>query len=181
MEHLGGSCPFRRLSPVHPPAHAGSFDLGVSCRSASDDDSVMHAASRLLHRRVPPRRHRHRRVRGPYAPMSNAPPAARVLTQFAERLIDAQRLSDALSELGRAVPDRRRANVIKLPNVSASVPQLIEASRSCRHRALTAVSTPPSPATVRSARPPPGTARCSAAPGSRCCARATLTAAWPCP
>ncbi len=49
--------------------------------------------------------------------------AGRILAQFPERLSDEQRVADALDELGQLArtPD---ANIIKLPNVSASVPQL---------------------------------------------------------
>jgi isocitrate dehydrogenase len=49
--------------------------------------------------------------------------SGRILAQFAERLTDAQRVPDALSELGELAtePD---ANIIKLPNISASLPQL---------------------------------------------------------
>ena len=49
--------------------------------------------------------------------------SGRILAQFPERLGDGQRLTDALSELGELAntPD---ANIIKLPNISASVPQL---------------------------------------------------------
>lgn len=49
--------------------------------------------------------------------------SARVLAQFGERLKDEQKVADALSELGELVkkPD---ANVIKTPNISASIPQL---------------------------------------------------------
>ncbi len=49
--------------------------------------------------------------------------AARVLAQFPDRLTDAQRVPDALGELGELAktPD---ANIIKLPNISASIPQL---------------------------------------------------------
>jgi isocitrate dehydrogenase len=48
---------------------------------------------------------------------------ARVLAVFPEYLNENQRVSDALAELGEMVktPD---ANIIKLPNISASVPQL---------------------------------------------------------
>jgi isocitrate dehydrogenase len=49
--------------------------------------------------------------------------AARILSQFPEFLTDAQRCSDDLAELG-ALTLTREANIIKLPNVSASVPQL---------------------------------------------------------
>ncbi len=52
--------------------------------------------------------------------------AGRILALFPDLLTDEQRISDDLAELGRLVktPD---ANVIKLPNISASVPQLQEA------------------------------------------------------
>ena len=49
--------------------------------------------------------------------------AGRVIAQFPERLTDEQRLDDALAELG-ALAKRPEANIIKLPNVSASMPQL---------------------------------------------------------
>src|SRR5918912_2582414 len=49
--------------------------------------------------------------------------AGRILAQFPDRLDDEQRVADALAELGElaTTPD---ANIIKLPNISASVPQL---------------------------------------------------------
>ncbi|GAA1619596.1 MULTISPECIES: NADP-dependent isocitrate dehydrogenase [Brevibacterium] len=49
--------------------------------------------------------------------------AARVLAQFSDRLPADQQVADALTELGdlAKTPD---ANIIKLPNISASVPQL---------------------------------------------------------
>jgi isocitrate dehydrogenase len=49
--------------------------------------------------------------------------AGRVLAAFADRLPETQRVRDDLAELGRLV-EKPEANVIKLPNVSASVPQL---------------------------------------------------------
>ncbi len=49
--------------------------------------------------------------------------AARVLSQFPESLNADQQVSDDLAELGELVT-RPEANVIKLPNISASVPQL---------------------------------------------------------
>ncbi len=49
--------------------------------------------------------------------------AGRIIANFPERLSDDQKIPDALDELGKIVktPD---ANVIKLPNISASIPQL---------------------------------------------------------
>jgi len=49
--------------------------------------------------------------------------AGRVLAVFADRLDASQRVPDDLAELGRLV-ETPEANVIKLPNVSASIPQL---------------------------------------------------------
>lgn len=49
--------------------------------------------------------------------------AGRVIANFADLLPEAQRTSDALAELG-ALATKPEANIIKLPNVSASVPQL---------------------------------------------------------
>ncbi|MFD7160213.1 NADP-dependent isocitrate dehydrogenase [Kribbella sp. NPDC059898] len=49
--------------------------------------------------------------------------AGRILAVFPEYLKDDQRVADALTELGE-LTHRPEANIIKLPNVSASVPQL---------------------------------------------------------
>jgi len=52
--------------------------------------------------------------------------AGRILANFPENLSEEQRIGDALAELGELArtPD---ANIIKLPNISASVPQLVAA------------------------------------------------------
>ncbi len=49
--------------------------------------------------------------------------AGRIISLFPERLTDEQRIADDLAELG-ALATTPEANIIKLPNVSASVPQL---------------------------------------------------------
>ncbi len=49
--------------------------------------------------------------------------AGRIIAQFPERLTEAQRIGDALGELGE-LAKTPAANIIKLPNVSASIPQL---------------------------------------------------------
>src|SRR4030095_7204750 len=49
--------------------------------------------------------------------------AGRIVAAFPERLTDKQRASDALAELGELCK-RPEANIIKLPNISASIPQL---------------------------------------------------------
>ncbi len=49
--------------------------------------------------------------------------AGRILANFPERLREDQRVPDELSRLGRLV-QQPQANVVKLPNISASIPQL---------------------------------------------------------
>ena len=49
--------------------------------------------------------------------------AGRIIAQFPDRLTDAQRQDDALAELGE-LARTPEANIIKLPNISASTPQL---------------------------------------------------------
>ena len=49
--------------------------------------------------------------------------AGRIISTFPERLTDAQKLADELAYLGDLVK-KAEANVIKLPNISASIPQL---------------------------------------------------------
>ena len=59
--------------------------------------------------------------------------AGRILAQFPDELSEHQRVPDALAELGELVktPD---ANIIKLPNISASVPQLIAAVKELKSK-----------------------------------------------
>ncbi|MCA0345885.1 MAG: NADP-dependent isocitrate dehydrogenase [Actinobacteria bacterium] len=52
--------------------------------------------------------------------------AARILAAFPEKLTAEQRVGDALAELG-ALAIEPDANIIKLPNISASIPQLKDA------------------------------------------------------
>jgi len=52
--------------------------------------------------------------------------AGRIIAAFPENLTPEQRIADDLSELGRLVKEPA-ANIIKLPNISASIPQLIAA------------------------------------------------------
>ncbi len=52
--------------------------------------------------------------------------AARILAEFSDYLSDEQKVPDNLGELGALTQDPS-ANIIKLPNISASVPQLLAA------------------------------------------------------
>ncbi|MFD4988708.1 NADP-dependent isocitrate dehydrogenase [Streptomyces sp. NPDC058374] len=49
--------------------------------------------------------------------------AGRIIASFPERLAEGQRIEDALAELGE-LARTPQANIIKLPNISASIPQL---------------------------------------------------------
>jgi isocitrate dehydrogenase len=84
--------------------------------------------------------------------------AGRILAQFG--LAD-----DALAELGELArqPD---ANIVKLPNISASVPQLKAAIRELQHKGYAVPDYPEAPATPEENEVP-----------TRCCARATPTGA----
>ena len=72
--------------------------------------------------------------------------AGRILSLFPDLLSDEQRVSDDLAELGQLVktPD---ANVIKLPNISASVPQLQEAIKELQSQGYPIPDYPAAPAT----------------------------------
>src|SRR5262249_2293976 len=52
--------------------------------------------------------------------------AGRIIANFPEKLTDAQRIPDHLAELGELTRSPE-ANIIKLPNIPASIPQLKEA------------------------------------------------------
>ena len=72
--------------------------------------------------------------------------AGRILATFPEHLSEEQRQSDDLAELGRLVktPD---ANVIKLPNISASVPQLVAAVKELQSQGYALPDYPETPST----------------------------------
>ncbi|AKK26523.1 NADP-dependent isocitrate dehydrogenase [Mycobacterium sp. EPa45] len=59
--------------------------------------------------------------------------AARILAEFSDRLTDEQKVPDNLAELGALTQDPS-ANIIKLPNISASVPQLIAAIKELKSK-----------------------------------------------
>jgi isocitrate dehydrogenase len=72
--------------------------------------------------------------------------AGRIIAQFPERLTDDQRLDDALAELG-ALAKTPAANIIKLPNVSASMPQLKAAIAELQSQGYDLPDYPDNPAT----------------------------------
>jgi isocitrate dehydrogenase len=72
--------------------------------------------------------------------------AARTIAAFNDRLPEAQRVNDALAELGELVK-RPEANVIKLPNISASIPQLKATIRELQEQGYQLPDYPDEPAT----------------------------------
>jgi isocitrate dehydrogenase len=72
--------------------------------------------------------------------------AGRILATFPEHLKEDQRQSDDLAELGRLVKTAE-ANVIKLPNISASVPQLVAAIKELQSQGYALPDYPEAPGT----------------------------------
>ena len=72
--------------------------------------------------------------------------AGRILAHFPESLSEDQRVSDALSELG-ILATTPEANIIKLPNVSASIPQLKEAIKELQSKGFSIPAFPDDPLT----------------------------------
>ena len=106
--------------------------------------------------------------------------AGRILGQFPEYLSEEQRVPDNLAELGKLTL-KPEANIIKLPNISASVAQLKAAIRNCRTRVTRFPTSPRTRRTRKRRRSARATTSASARPSTRCCARATPTAARPAP
>ncbi|MEV5746687.1 NADP-dependent isocitrate dehydrogenase [Actinoallomurus sp. NPDC052308] len=72
--------------------------------------------------------------------------AGRIIAAFPEYLAEDQRIPDALAELGELV-DTPGANVIKLPNISASIPQLKAAIDELREQGYALPDYPDEPKT----------------------------------
>jgi isocitrate dehydrogenase len=72
--------------------------------------------------------------------------AARILAEFSDYLTDEQKVTDNLAELGRLTqsPD---TNIIKLPNISASVPQLVAAIKELKDKGYNLPDYPGDPKT----------------------------------
>ncbi len=70
--------------------------------------------------------------------------AGRILANFPEHLKDEQRQSDDLAELGE-LAKTPHANIIKLPNISASIPQLVAAIEELRSKGFDVPEFPEEP------------------------------------
>ena len=79
--------------------------------------------------------------------------AGRILAQFPDRLTAEQLTADALTELGE-LAKTPEANIIKLPNISASVPQLKAAIKELQDQGYDDPRLPGRPATDERARRP---------------------------
>src|SRR5262249_25421750 len=71
--------------------------------------------------------------------------AGRILAAFPEKLTPAQRTSDDLTELAKLTL-RPEANIIKLPNISASIPQLEAAIKELQGKGYNVPDYPDNPA-----------------------------------
>lgn len=72
--------------------------------------------------------------------------AARILAEFGDHLTEEQRVPDNLGELGALTQDPS-ANIIKLPNISASVPQLLAAIKELQGKGYNVPDYPANPKT----------------------------------
>ena len=72
--------------------------------------------------------------------------AARILAEFSDHLTEEQRVPDNLSELGR-LTQLPETNIIKLPNISASVPQLTAAIKELQQKGYAVPDYPAQPKT----------------------------------
>ena len=59
--------------------------------------------------------------------------AGRIIANFPENLTEEQKISDYLAELGK-LTQKPEANIVKLPNISASIPQLQEAIKELQEK-----------------------------------------------
>jgi isocitrate dehydrogenase len=72
--------------------------------------------------------------------------AGRIIASFPDRLTPGQRIGDELAELG-ALATRPEANIIKLPNISASIPQLKAAIKELQEKGYDVPDYPDTPTT----------------------------------
>ena len=72
--------------------------------------------------------------------------AGRILANFSDYLTAEQKVEDALTELGE-LAKKPEANIIKLPNISASIPQLKEAIKELQTKGYTIPNYPDEPQT----------------------------------
>ena len=101
--------------------------------------------------------------------------AGRILANFPENLTEQQRIPDNLARLGE-LAQTPEANIIKLPNISASIPQLIAAVKELQSQGFNLPDYPEHPANDAEKAIQARYAKAWAAPSTRCSAKATPTA-----
>jgi isocitrate dehydrogenase len=106
--------------------------------------------------------------------------AGRISPIFPEKLTPEQRIPDELAELGEAATEARSQHHEAAQHL-ASIPQLKAAIKELQAKGYKVPDYPDSPTTTPRRTSRRATRRCSAAPSTRCCARATPTAAPPAP
>ena len=80
--------------------------------------------------------------------------AGRIISQFPDRLNPEQQIGDALAELG-GLTQFPETNIIKLPNISASIPQLQAAIKELQAKGYDVPTYPEEAKTDESAAPAP--------------------------
>ena len=112
-----------RVGGVGPTTIAMLFRTGAHRRGPGAGHLVAAADRERLHRPAPA-----------VQELRDISLAGRILATFPQRLTAEQRVGDDLAELGE-LANRREANIIKLPNISASIPQLKAAIEELQGRA----------------------------------------------
>ena len=100
--------------------------------------------------------------------------AARIIASFPERLTEHQRTDDSLTWLGE-LAKTPAANIVKLPNISASVPQLQAAIAELQTKGYDIPDYPRSEPTRKVGRSKPASRRCWDRRSIRSCEKATPT------
>lgn len=72
--------------------------------------------------------------------------AGRIIANFPDKLTDAQKIPDCLTQLGE-LAQTRAANIVKLPNISASIPQLKSAIKELQDKGYDVPDYPEEPKT----------------------------------
>ena len=96
--------------------------------------------------------------------------AGRIIANFPEKLTESQRIPDHLTILGK-LTEQPETNIIKLPNISASVPQLKGAIKELQSQGYNVRRM------TLKRRSGPATGKSSAARSTRFCAKVILTVA----
>ncbi len=101
--------------------------------------------------------------------------SGRIIAAFPDALTPEQRIGDALAELG-ALAKTPEANIIKLPNVSASIPQLKAAIAELQAAGYALPDYPTTRPPTRRSQRGRHTTRSRVRPSTPFCAKATRTA-----